>query len=83
MSSGTQFVGASNGHVIPVPQVTEDLGLLSVDFAPLDIHPFRIPILDANDKRRFCRAGYSGSGDKKCGLRSADRPDHVWKHSGG
>ena len=57
MGSRTQFVRTANGHIISIPQIPENLGLLSIDFARLDIDPFRIPIPDANDKRCFCGSG--------------------------
>ncbi len=83
MGSRTQFVRTANGHIISVPQIPENLGLLSIYFARLDIDPFRIPIPDANDKRCFCGSGHCGCGNEKSGLRSANRPNHFRKHSGG
>ena len=82
MGSRTQFVRTANGHIISVPQIPENLGLLSIDFAGLDIDPFRIPIPDANDKRCFCGSGDCGSGHEKSGLRPANGPNHLGKHSG-
>jgi hypothetical protein len=54
MSPGTQFIGTSDGNVIPLPQKTKNFDQFSIGFARLDIDPFRISIPDANEEDSFC-----------------------------
>ncbi len=67
MSPRMQFVGASNGYVIPLPQVAEDLRQLAVRFARLDVDPFRVPVPDTNDEVSFCRSGNGRARNEKSG----------------
>src|ERR1700687_548336 len=83
MSPGTQFVSASNGNVISLMKVTENLCQLSIDFTRLHVDPFRVAIPDANDENSFCSPGNGRTGHEKGGSRSADRPEHFRKHTGG
>src|SRR6266852_6822599 len=82
MSARQQLIRTSNGNVLSVPQVTENLYQLSVDFTGLDIDPFGVPIPDANDEGSFCGTGNGRSRNEKSRTRSANGPEHFRKHTG-